>query len=161
VAAMRRSAMSYNHVDPARVGNETRVLVSELAGRATLRAKAEEHALEIREKEEAALLEHIKASEARGLSFEAADASVAALIRRGHPGYVPPFRLIDYKVMVGHRHDGSTFSEATIKIEVGGEVMHTAAEGDGPVAALDVALRKALSVAFPQVNRIQLEDYKV
>src|SRR5439155_7718741 len=122
VAAMRRSVVSYSHVDPARVGNETRVVVSELSGRATLRAKAEEHALEMRPDEESELLARIKSSEARGFSFEAADASVALLIRRRDTSYVPPFHLVDYKVMVGHRHDATSFSEATIKIEVNGEI---------------------------------------
>ena len=161
VAAMRRSAASYSHVDPARVGNETRVVVSELSGRATLRAKAEEHSIDMHVDEETELLARIKSSEARGFSFEAADASVALMIRRRDASYVPPFRLVDYKVMVGHRHDATTFSEATIKIEVNGETMHTAAEGDGPVSALDAALRKALSQGYPAVNRIHLEDYKV
>jgi 2-isopropylmalate synthase len=161
VAAMRRSAVSYSHIDPARVGNAMRVVVSELSGRGSLRSKAEEYDVPMAEEEEGAVLDAIKASEAGGFSFEAADASVALLMRRRAPGYEPPFRLVDYKVMVGHRHDASTFSEATIKIVVDGDVLHTAAEGDGPVNALDAALRKALSSHFPAVNRIHLEDYKV
>jgi 2-isopropylmalate synthase len=161
VAAMRRSAISYNHVEPSLVGNATRVVVSELSGRGNVQTKAEEEAVEMNDGAVADVLERIKASEARGFSYEAADASVALLIRRRAPGYEAPFTLVDYKVMVGHRPDTGTFSEATIKITIAGEVLHTAAEGDGPVNALDAALRKALVQHYPAVNRIHLEDYKV
>ena len=166
VAAIRRSPRAYEHVDPALVGNRTRVVVSELSGRGNLLAKAEEHGLEVAEGAEAAVLSDLKELEASGFSFEAADASVTLMLQRKSAGYVPPFELIDYKVMVGQRgrpdSDGATtFSEATIKIRVKGELRHTAADGSGPVGALDAALRKALRSAYPEVDRIHLEDYKV
>jgi 2-isopropylmalate synthase len=169
VAAMRRNPASYSHVDPALVGNQTRILVSELSGKASMLAKAEELGVVAHDDVLAhdgvragEVLAQIKSNEAIGFAFEAADASVALLFRRRAPDYVPLFRLIDYKVMVG-RGEGETeaFSEATIKIEVDGEIVHTAAEGVGPVNALDAALRKALSPAYPAVMRVQLADYKV
>jgi len=164
VAAMRRNASSYQHVDPAAVGNTSRVVVSELSGRGNVLSKAEELGLAVHGGAEVEVLERIKASEARGFSFEAADGSIALMLKRKSPGYRPPFRLLDYKVMVGRRElreDLDTFAEATIKIAVGDQVLHTAAEGNGPVSALDAALRKALAGAYPEVAGIHLEDYKV
>jgi 2-isopropylmalate synthase len=154
VAAVRRAPESYQHVDPALVGNELRVVVSELAGRATVRSKAEEHGVEVALDADRAVLGEIKAREAEGASYEAAEASVALMVRRKQPGYVPPFRVLDWKVIA----QGSKMAEATIKIEVSGNVVHTAAEGCGPVAALDAALRKAL---FPAAESMRLADYKV
>ena len=92
---------------------------------------------------------------------EGAEASVALLMRRESPGYTPPFQLVDYKVMVARREGETPISDAAIKIRIRGEVVHTAAEGHGPVSALDLALRKALVVAYPEVSGIRLEDYKV
>jgi 2-isopropylmalate synthase len=163
VAAMRRNAASYSHVDPALLGNETRILVSELSGKGAMLAKAEElglaHGADAVDAGE--ILQRIKSDEAAGFSFESADASVALLFRRRSQGYSPPFRLVEYKVMVGRAHAGGTFSEATVKIEIGAEVVHTAAEGVGPVNALDAALRKALIPHFSKVSAVHLEDYKV
>jgi 2-isopropylmalate synthase len=161
VAATRRNPAAYQHIDPAAVGNDTRVVVSELSGRATVLAKAEEHGVATNDSEARAVLTAIKDREARGLSFEAAEASIALMLKRQQPGYQPPFRLIDYKVMVGERAGMRTFAEATIQIAIGDETLHTAAEGNGPVSALDLALRKALQGAFPAVAKIQLVDYKV
>ena len=160
VAAVRRNAASYSHVDPVLVGNETRFLVSELSGKAVLIAKAEQLGAPD-DADTGQVLEKIKSQEAHGFAFESADASVALLLRRGARGYSAPFRLVEYKVMVGGGGHGGPFSEATIKIEVGGEVVHTAAEGVGPVHALDAALRKALLPALPAVSRVHLDDYKV
>jgi 2-isopropylmalate synthase len=161
VAAIRRHPRSYEHVDPALVGNHTRVVVSELAGRGNVLAKAEEYEVALEAGAEAAVLRDLKELEARGYAFEAAEASVALMMRRGSPGYVPPFELVDYKVMVGQRGREETVADAQIKIRVRGEVVHTAAEGNGPVSALDAALRKALVGAYPGVQGIRLEDYKV
>ena len=160
VAAMRRNPASYSHVDPALLGNETRILVSELSGKAAMIAKAEELGL-ADDANAGEVLQRIKSNEAMGFAFESADASVALLFRRRAPDYAPPFRLIEYKVMVGRASQGRTFSEATVKIEVGNEVVHTAAEGVGPVNALDAALRKALVASYPAVSGVHLEDYKV
>jgi 2-isopropylmalate synthase len=164
VAAMRRSAAAYQHVDPALVGNASRVVVSELSGRGNVLSKAEELGLEVADGVERDVLDTIKEGEARGFSFEAAEASVALMLRRRAPGYRAPFRLLEYKVMVGRRErvdDMDTFAEATIKVEVGDRVLHTAAEGNGPVSALDAALRKALAPAFPALLSTHLADYKV
>jgi 2-isopropylmalate synthase len=160
VAAMRRNATSYQHVDPTRVGNLTRAVVSELAGRGNLLSKGEELGVDVREGMATQLVEHIKDKEARGWAFEAAEASTELLLRRQTAGYKPSFRLIEYKVMVSQR-DVEVTSEATIKIAVGDEVLHTAAEGNGPVSALDAALRKALQPKYPRVEKVQLVDYKV
>jgi 2-isopropylmalate synthase len=162
VAAMRRNSDSYQHVDPVRVGNVARVVVSELSGRGNLLSKAEEIGLDkVRGEELASVLGEIKLLEAKGFSFEAAEASVAVMMQRQQPGYVPPFELIDFLVNVEHRTGRGIFAEAMVKVRVDGEVLHTAAEGDGPVEALDVALRKALLPRYPQISDLHLADYKV
>ncbi len=162
VAAMRRTAQSYQHVDPAVVGNAMRVVVSELSGRGNLLSKAEEYGLDVNGGAEVLdVLNEIKTLEARGFSFEAAEASVALMLKRQQPGYVPPFELMDFTVNVEHRHGRGIFAEATVKVRIEGEVLHTAAEGDGPVNALDAALRKALIPRYPQVADFRLADYKV
>ena len=161
VAAIRRHARAYEHVDPVLVGNETRVVVSELSGRGNVLAKAEEYDVALDAGVETKVLHGVKEREARGFAFEAAEASVALMLRRAAPGYAPPFELVDYKVMVGQREGEVPFADAAIKIRVGGEVVHTAAEGNGPVSALDAALRKALAHVYPAVSGIRLVDYKV
>jgi 2-isopropylmalate synthase len=161
VAAIRRHPRAYEHVDPALVGNRTRVVVSELSGRGNVLAKAEEFEVDLEAGATSAVLTRLKEREARGFAFEAAEASVALMMKRESTGYRPPFELVDYKVIVGQSPRHETFSEATIKIRVRGEIVHTAAEGSGPVGALDAALRKALAVAYPQIAAIRLEDYKV
>jgi 2-isopropylmalate synthase len=162
VAAMRRSELSYQHVDPALVGNQMRVVVSELSGRGNLLSKAEEYGLGTLGSEKvAAVLNEIKALESQGFSFEAAEASVALMLKRQQPGYVPPFELIDFSAIVENRQGRGMFAEATVKVRVKGEVFHTAAEGDGPVNALDTALRKALVGYYPEINTFHLDDYKV
>jgi 2-isopropylmalate synthase len=161
VAAMRRNERTYQHIDPLEVGNQMRVVVSELSGRGNLLSKAEELSLLAMGGDVGLVLDQIKALEAQGFSFEAADASVALMMRRQQPGYAPPFRLIDYTVVVEHRDGRGTFAEATVKVEIAGQRHHTAAEGNGPVQALDSAFRKALQPAYPDVVNFQLADYKV
>jgi 2-isopropylmalate synthase len=161
VAAMRRNESSYQHVDPAAVGNQMRVVVSELSGRGNLLSKAEEFGLDPTSADAVQVLEEIKELEAKGFSFEAADASVAMLMKRREANYAPPFELIDFLCNVEHRSGRGIFSEAMVKVRVDGEVLHTAAEGDGPVNALDAALRKALLPRFPALAELQLVDYKV
>jgi 2-isopropylmalate synthase len=161
VAAIRRHPRAYEHIDPAIVGNETRIVVSELSGRGNVLSKAEEHGVELGEGGESAILRSVKDREARGYAFDAAEASVALMMRRQAPGYEAPFELVDYKVMVSQREDEAPIADASIKIRVRGETVHTAAEGNGPVSALDAALRKALAGAYPDVCSIQLADYKV
>jgi len=163
VAAMRRNTSSYQHVDPALVGNSPRVVVSELSGRGNLISKAEEYHLETANNSESIsdVLAEIKTLEAQGFAFEAADATVAMMLKRQQPDYQPPFELIDFSVNVEHRQGRGIFAEATVKVRVDGEVLHTAAEGNGPVNALDIALRKALTPIFPALGEFHLADYKV
>lgn len=161
VAAMRRTQDSYQHIDPAIVGNKMRVVVSELSGRGNLLSKAEEHGVGADKGDVAEVLDDIKALEARGFSFEAGEASVAVRIKRKAKDYEPPFELIDFLVNVEHRTGRGLFAEAMLKVSVGGEVHHTAAEGTGPVDALYAALRKALADHYPEIDELHLSDYKV
>ncbi len=161
-AAMRRNILSYQHIDPERVGNQMRVLVSELAGRGNLFTKVEEYGFEELTPEGAGdVLKDIKSLESKGFAFEAAEASAAMLLKRQEAGYTPPFELIDFLVNVEHRQGRGIFAEATVKVRVDGEVLHTAAEGNGPVNALDLALRKALIPIYPALAEFHLADYKV
>ncbi len=161
VAAMQRHPDAYQHIDPLVVGNVMRVVVSELSGRANVISKASELGLQdVDAATGAKIVELIKAKEHEGFSFEAAEASVALLVRRLAPGYQPLFSLLDYRGMVS-RHGERSMAEATIKLSIGGHEIHTAAEGNGPVNAFDQALRKALQPLFPQVKDISLADYKV
>ncbi len=109
----------------------------------------------------AAVLNEIKDLEARGFAFEAAEASVAMMLKRQQTGYAPPFELMDFSVIVEHRQGRGIFAEATVKVKVNGEILHTAAEGNGPVNALDQALRKALIPIYPRLAEFHLADYKV
>jgi 2-isopropylmalate synthase len=162
VAAMRRNPASYQHVEPETVGNRMEVVVSELSGRGNLLSIAEEHGVEIPQQENVpVVLNEIKRLESLGFSFEAAEASVIMMMKRQETTYQSPFELIDFMAQVEHRQGRGMFAEATVKVRVDGEVMHTAAEGNGPVNALDMALRKALAARYPAINHFHLSDYKV
>jgi 2-isopropylmalate synthase len=160
VAAVHKLASSYEHVDPAAVGNETRVVVSELAGRKNVRMRAEALGLELSGRE-LSVLQRVKELENRGFQFEAADGSFEMLVRRSAPDYHPPFELLDFTVIVAKSGTEDSRVQATTKLRVHDEVMHTAAEGDGPVNALDAAIRKALIPHYPQLAEVHLVDYKV
>jgi 2-isopropylmalate synthase len=164
VNAVNKFAGSYEHIEPGKVGNRQRVLVGELAGRANVMLKAKTLGLKIEEKSPQALaiLEEIKRLENQGYEFEAADASFELLVRKALGEYTPYFELGDYHVSI--RKDNALdrdTSEATIKITVRGETVHEVAEGDGPVNALDAALRKALVRFYPRLAAMTLVDYKV
>jgi len=161
VAAMRRSAQSYQHIEPEKIGNKMRVVVSDLSGRGNLLSKAEEHGVEVEGEEVVSVLNDVKELESRGFSFEAAEASVTMMLKRQEYGYKPPFELVDFFVNVEHRTGRGIFAEAMVKVRVQGELLHTAAEGNGPVNALDNALRKALLGYYPQLADFHLSDYKV
>lgn len=162
VAAIRRNPDSYQHIDPALVGNTMRIVVSELSGRANVLSKSEEFGVDLEDTAQVSdLLEQIKVLEAQGFSFEAAEASVAMMMKRQQGNYVAPFELIDLTVNVEHRSGRGIFAEATVKLKVGEEVIHTVAEGNGPVNALDTAVRKALIPVYPSLGSFQLADYKV
>lgn len=162
VNAVVKHVMSYQHVDPALVGNETRVLVSELSGKDNIAVKRKEFGLEGLSKEaERAVLQQIKELENVGFAFESAEASVDLLLRRQRPGYKAPYELIDYTANVEHRAGRGLFSEATVKVKVGDELFHEVAEGNGPVNALNLALRKAIQQFYPRLSAVNLKDYKV
>jgi 2-isopropylmalate synthase len=162
VAAVEKLAASYEHVPPERVGNRRHVVVSELSGRGNVRTRADELGLDVRGREQE-LLAEVKRLEHEGYHFEAADGTFELLARRAAADYAPPFRLVDVMVIVDRRgaHDGAMVAEATVKVRVGDEVLHTAAEGEGPVLALDRALRKALVPCYAELARVRLADYKV
>lgn len=161
VAAMLKHPDSYQHIDPALVGNEQRSVVSELSGRGNLVDKAAQFNLNTESLDLSGVLQQIKQLESQGFTFEGAEASVELMLRRTHPAYVPPFEMIDYSVVVQRRRGRGLMAEATVKVRVGPQIMHTVAEGNGPVNALDAALRKALTGVYPQINAVRLEDYKV
>jgi len=164
VNAVNKLASSYEHIEPEKVGNHQRVLVGELAGRANIMLKARTLGLKLEEKSPEALqvLEQIKHLENEGYEFEAADASFELLVRKTLNHYKPAFELLEYHVSI--RKNGvkkEDTCEATIKIEVNGEKVYTVAEGDGPVNALDAALREALIRFYPELANMKLVDYKV
>jgi len=160
VAAIAKVPESYQHVDPAAVGNEMRVVVSEVSGRRNVRMRAEALGLGAVESE-AAVLQRIKELEHQGFQFEAAEGSFEMLLRRAAPGYQAPFTLEDFTIIVEKRGGEGNRSQATVRMRVGEEWMHVAAEGDGPVNALDRAVRKALLPHFPGLADVTLVDYKV
>jgi len=155
----------YNHMDPAAVGNGMRVLVTEMAGRASIELKGRELGLDLAGRDQAvgAVTRRVKELEARGWSFEAADASFELLLRAelDDAPPAPPFSLESYRVLVDHPADGEVVAEATVKVRVGGERVISTAEGNGPVNALDAALRTALHRFIPWLDEVELADYKV
>jgi 2-isopropylmalate synthase len=161
VAAMRRHVDSYQHIDPTLVGNEARFLVSDLSGRGNILSLAEAFGLDTEDEVARRVLEEIKQLEYQGYVFEGAEASVAMMLHRAQPHYKPPFKLIDYMVLVEHRRGRGMITEATVKLDVEGNEMYTVADGNGPVNALDNALRKALLPVYPRLSEFNLADYKV
>lgn len=161
VAAIRRNVDSYQHIDPSLVGNEMRILVSDLSGRGNVMSKAEEFGMDVSTNEAVKVLDEIKLLENVGYVFEGAEASIAIRLHRSQPEYTPVFKLIDFTVLVEDRRDRGALSEAMVKLEIAGDIVHTAAEGNGPVNALDLALRKALIAYYPEIADFQLADYKV
>ena len=161
VAAIRKVEESYQHIDPDLVGNEKRAVVSELSGRGNILYKAEEFGLDANRADAKKVLDQIKALENQGYTFEGAEASVDMMLRRVNDDYKPPFEVIDFMVVTENRQGRGLFTEATVKVTVQGEIRHTVAEGNGPVNALNMALRRALYQDFPQLENIHLSDYKV
>ncbi|MHB1318151.1 MAG: alpha-isopropylmalate synthase regulatory domain-containing protein, partial [Anaerolineae bacterium] len=162
-SALLRNDTSYQHIDPARVGNRMRVLVSELAGRGNIVHKLSEMHLgmTLSPGETRAVAERIKEMESRGFQFEGAEGSFELIIRRARPGYRAPFEVLDFLVLVEKRSDNDILAEATVKARVDGQIMHTAADGDGPVNALDKAMRRALLPFYPELSETHLADFKV
>ncbi|SRR6266540_4045402 len=160
VAAVEKVTESYEHVAPERIGNTRHIVVSELAGRGNVRIRAGELGVDVQGNERA-LLERIKELESQGYQFEAAEGSFELLGRRSRPGYVAPFEVLDVVVISERRSGNTMFAEATVKLRIGGEIVHTVAEGAGPVHALDGAFHKALNPHFALVRDVHLVDYKV
>jgi 2-isopropylmalate synthase len=153
----------YQHIDPSAVGNDMRMLVSELAGRATIELKGRELGLDLSGHREALgrVVEQVKDREARGYAYEAAEASFELLLRDEIQGQRTFFTLESWRVIVEQRADGQVVSEATVKLFTAGERIVATAEGNGPVNALDRALRDALEKAYPELADLELVDYKV
>src|SRR5215468_1808630 len=164
-SAIKVSPELYNHLDPAVVGNDQRILVTEMAGRASVELKAAELGLDLagRSVEVGAVAKRVKDLESRGWSFEAADASFELLVRQEVDDVppAPPFTLESYRVMVDHQADGDVVAQATVKVHVAAQRVIATAEGNGPVNALDGALRKALAEHVPWLDAVELSDYKV
>jgi 2-isopropylmalate synthase len=165
VSAIRKSSLTYEHIDPALVGNRRRVLVSELAGLGNIFSKAREMGFDLEQDSPRAreLIRQIKDLEHRGYQYEGADASLELLLRRGLGKLREFFSFEGLKIHVDkHPRDHETITtEATIKVRLGDRLMHTAAVGNGPVDALDHALRKALEEFYPCLKEVRLVDYKV
>ncbi len=170
VAAITKSAGSYTHVDPLRVGNTERVLVSELSGRRNVSEKLREQGVDLHltDEQAARALERVKERESKGAAFESAEASFELLVRRTLEGYTAPYMLDDFLIVERRRHvaegassDNAMMAEAMVKLRIGEEMVQVAADGNGPVSALDAAVRKALLQVFPAMESVHLVDYKV
>lgn len=160
-AAVLKAADSYQHIDPALVGNVSRTVVSELSGRGNLITLAQQRGRNITQDEAERVLHQLKKLEHQGFAFDAAEASVDLLLHRAREDYKPPFELIDFMVLAEERRGRGLLSEATVKVRVGEETKFTAAEGNGPIDALASALDLALVQHYPELEKVQLTDYKV
>ena len=163
VSALLKDSLTYEHIDPEKVGNRRRVLVSELSGLSNLLYKARELNLDINsyDAQTRAVIKQIKELESQGLQFEGADASLELFLRKAFDQWKEHFQLKNLKVILEKNEQDNIVSEAMIKLCANGETFHTAADGDGPVNALDNALRKALTEVYPEINDMHLTDYKV
>ena len=164
VNAINKIATSYEHITPELVGNSQRILVGELSGRTNVMLKARELKIDLDEKsaETKTILDQVKVLENKGYEFEAADASFELLIRKVLQKQKSFFDLQEYHVSFRRKSEHPLDAcEATVKIEVNGETLYTVSEGDGPVNALDAALRAALVKFYPKIAEIRLTDYKV
>ncbi|HEV3416804.1 MAG TPA: alpha-isopropylmalate synthase regulatory domain-containing protein, partial [Pirellulales bacterium] len=160
VHAVARATASYEHIDPAVVGNERRILVSELSGRSNIMALTGRHNIQDDRQLMDKILAQVVSLENAGYQFEAAEASFDLLVRRAAGTFTPHFERISYHVGVG-RDERGLQTEATVKLRAGDQIRHEVAEGDGPVNALDAAMRKALGGLFPKLAEMHLVDYKV
>ncbi|MBM3163544.1 MAG: citramalate synthase [Chlorobi bacterium] len=163
VSAVMKESSLYEHIDPKLVGNRQRVLVSELAGQSNIRYKARELGIELPEKGELLknLVNHIKELEHKGYQFDGAEASFELILQRELGNFSPFFDVLETKIAIESRKGSKNVDQAVLKVAVGEETELVAADGDGPVNALDKALRKALIRFYPQIKTIRLVDYKV
>jgi len=156
-----RVSASYEHIDPELVGNERRILISELSGQSNILSKTAKYAIENNKEIGIKLRDMVQDLENQGYEFEAAEASFDLLIKKALGVYRPKFERLAYRVNVETMADNALNTEATVKVRVADAIQHTVAEGDGPVNALDGALRKSLQHAYPRLAEMQLVDYKV
>ncbi len=164
VNAVEKVARSYEHIEPELVGNRRRVLVSDLSGRSNILMKAHELGMDLDKDtpEVREILQQLKQQEHAGYEYEAADGSFHILVQKLLKRHKPFFKLLAYRVIMDKRgDDGHDIVEASVKLDVSGEVVHTVADGDGPINALDTALRAALMKSYPSISQVQLVDYKV
>ncbi|MBL7093366.1 citramalate synthase [candidate division KSB1 bacterium] len=163
VSSVLKDSRMYEHIDPTLVGNKQHVLVSDLSGQSNIRYKAEKLGIDLPTEKEfnKNFVQHIKSLEYGGFQFDGAEASFELLLRTELKQYEPFFKIIYSKVNVMFTGNGEEYAEAVLKVKVGKEIEHTAADGDGPVNALDNALRKSLRRFFPEIQKIHLVDYKV
>ncbi|MBN1898338.1 MAG: citramalate synthase [Spirochaetes bacterium] len=163
VSAVQKDPHTYEHIDPKLVGNRRRVLVSELSGKSNILFKAEELGVDLKDAEHLPkkVVQEIKRLENEGFEFEGAEGSFELLIKKASGEYKPLFNLKNYRLIIERQTNGAMVSEATIKLEVNGKEIHSVAEGNGPVNALDNALRKALKSVYPEIKKVFLCDYKV
>ena len=161
--AVSKLEESYQHIQPSKVGAVNRVVISELSGRGNIQFRLREMGLDgrVNRDQVSALLERIKTQESKGFQYEGAEASFALMVRRTLEGYSPPFELVDFMVIVENRRRSPSnggqedmLADAMVKVRVGDRLMHTAAEGNGPVNALDNALRKALLESYPSLDEV-------
>jgi len=159
--AVAKNTASYEHIDPEAVGNERRILVSELSGQSTILAKTAKYNITQDRALMAEILNRVQELENEGYEFEAAEASFDLLVKKALGQYRPKFERVAYRVNVEADIRSPAVTEATVKVRVGDGILHTVAEGDGPVNALDGALRKALLATYPRLEEMHLVDYKV
>lgn len=163
IDAMLKNPLAYEHIDPAKVGNHRRFITSELAGKMPILLKAEQMDVHLDKKSPEAkeLLDALQQKEHGGYQFEAADASFELFVKRSLKKYKPFFKLEGFRTVSEKRFDGKVFAEASVRVNVNGESLYNASEGDGPVEALDKALRQALTKFYPRLKEMHLTDYKV
>jgi 2-isopropylmalate synthase len=163
VSAVVKNTMAYEHIQPELVGNHRRVLVSDLAGKSNVEYKAKELGINLAKNDALSkkIVHDVKLMEDRGFQFDSADGSLSVLIKKAIGEFVEPFTLESFNVVTSRSENKPCLSQATIKISVDGEEELTAAEGNGPVNALDHALRKALTKFYPQIKEMHLVDFKV
>jgi len=161
VDALRKNKRTYEHIDPALIGNERRFLISELSGKSNVLAELEKAKIAEDKKLAKKILLRVQELESEGFQFEAANASFDLLVKKTMGTYKPAFELIKYYVTTEKRASGELVTEATVKLKVGDKIEHVVGEGDGPVNALDGALRKSLENFYPSIKDVHLIDYKV
>jgi 2-isopropylmalate synthase len=163
IDAVQKNPQTYEHIPPSLVGNTRRVLVSELSGRSSIISKSKEFGMDLKKdtEETKKIIDKIKTLEDEGYQFEGAEASFELMMRKELNPYKKFFELESFRTIVEKNRDGRMFAEATTRLKINGQEKYTAAEGNGPVNALDKALRAALEEFYPNIKDMHLTDYKV